>query len=143
MVEIFILTVIIALLAAMAVPNILKARDRAMRDLCIYNLGQIESAKGAWAFGHGANNSAELEPEDLSPFFSSGLFPACPAGGEYEIGILNEPPFCTLEDLDHIHTPAGTGGTSLPGQISSGEKPGHGQGPPSWAKPTGRNGRRS
>jgi hypothetical protein len=123
MVEITILTVIIGLLAVIAVPSFLKARDRAMRDLCIYNLRQIESAKAAWAFQHGAKLDIELEPEDLNPFFSNGLVPTCPAGGDYEIGFLYEPPRCTSENRDHIYSPEGDEDIPTSSQTSAGKKP--------------------
>jgi hypothetical protein len=126
--EITILTAIIGLLAAIAVPNYLKARERAMRDLCIYNLGQIDSAKGAWALEYGGNTLSEPDPIDLAQFFSGRNMPACPAGGEYEIGVLYEPPFCTFEHLGHIY---------LPDDDRAITSPGSGVGPPPWTAPPG------
>jgi competence protein ComGC len=129
--EITILTAIIGLLAAIAVPSFLKARDRAARDLCIYNLGQIDSAKGAWALESGGNALIEPDADDLKRFFSRETMPTCPTGGEYEIGFLFESPFCTFENLGHLYLPNDN--------VSSPVRP-PGHGPPSWAGSPGGNG---
>jgi hypothetical protein len=136
--EITILTAILALVASLAVPNFLKARDRAARDLCIYNLGRIDSAKEAWALGVGGNGNFEPEPDDLRRFFSGELMPGCPAGGEYEIGLLHEPPFCTFESLGHIYLPDTHNDGISPVGGSSGPSRG---GPPPWAGSAGGNGK--
>jgi hypothetical protein len=129
--EVTILAAIIGLLAAIAVPSFLHARGRAARDLCIHNLGKIDLAKNAWALEKGVLTSIEPDPEDLKRFFSRETMPACPAGGDYEVGLLYEPPFCTLENLGHIYI-------YLPNPLSEASSPAKGGngmsgGPPPWS----------
>jgi prepilin-type N-terminal cleavage/methylation domain-containing protein len=49
LVEIMIVVAIIGLLAAIAIPNFVKARQTAQRNACISNLRQIDGAKEQWA----------------------------------------------------------------------------------------------
>ena len=51
LVEIMIVVAIIGVLAAMAIPNLVKARKDAQRAACVNNLRTIEGAKEIWAFG--------------------------------------------------------------------------------------------
>ncbi len=49
LVEIMIVVAIIGLLAAIAIPNFVKARETAQKNACINNMRQIDSAKHQWA----------------------------------------------------------------------------------------------
>ena len=49
LVEIMIVVAIIGLLAAIAIPNFVKARTTAQKNACINNLRQIDGAKEQWA----------------------------------------------------------------------------------------------
>ena len=49
LVEIMIVVAIIGLLAAIAIPNFVKARTTAQKNACIANLKQIDGAKEQWA----------------------------------------------------------------------------------------------
>src|SRR2546422_903854 len=49
LVEIMIVVAIIALLAAIAIPNFVKARSASQKSACIANLKQIDGAKATWA----------------------------------------------------------------------------------------------
>ena len=49
LVEIMIVVAIIGLLAAIAIPNFVKARQTAQRNACIRNLHEIDGAKEEWA----------------------------------------------------------------------------------------------
>ena len=49
LVEIMIVVAIIGLLAAIAIPNFVRARTTAQMNACINNLRQIDSAKQQWA----------------------------------------------------------------------------------------------
>ena len=49
LVEIMIVVAIIGLLAAIAIPNFVKARETARRNTCINNLRLIDGAKQTWA----------------------------------------------------------------------------------------------
>src|SRR5215472_12205890 len=49
LVEIMIVVAIIGLLAAIAIPNFVKARETARRNTCINNLRLLDGAKQTWA----------------------------------------------------------------------------------------------
>ena len=49
LVEIMIVVAIIGLLAAIAIPNFVKARTTSQTNACINNLRQIDGAKQQWA----------------------------------------------------------------------------------------------
>ena len=53
LVEIMIVVAIIGLLAAIAIPNFVKARSTSQMNACINNLRQIDGAKQQWALEKG------------------------------------------------------------------------------------------
>ena len=86
LVEIMIVVAIIALLAAIAIPNFVKARTTSQKTACIANLKQIEGAKATWAM--------EMKK-------SSSATPGCPAGGTYALLGVDTKPTCTLSTEGH------------------------------------------
>ena len=58
LVEIMIVVAIIGLLAAIAIPNFVRARQTAQTNACINNLRQIDAAKQQWALENGKKSSA-------------------------------------------------------------------------------------
>lgn len=88
---------IFGLIAAIAIPSFVKARDTAQRNACINNLRMLDSAKEQAALKHGYNSGAKITSEDVSPFLPhgfDGLF--CPKKGEYKIMPRGEAPLCTV-----------------------------------------------
>src|SRR5436190_10174403 len=53
LVEIMIVVAIIGLLAAIAIPNFVRARQTSQTNACINNLRQIDGAKQQWALENG------------------------------------------------------------------------------------------
>jgi len=90
LVEIMIVVAIIGLLAAIAIPNFVKARTTAQMNACIANLKQIEGAKQIWALD---GNSGTPSWTDLVDTYIKRQ-PGCPAGGAYTIGDLDTAPVC-------------------------------------------------
>jgi prepilin-type N-terminal cleavage/methylation domain-containing protein len=58
LVEIMIVVAIIGLLAAIAIPNFVKARATSQQNACINNLRQIDGAVSEWALETGQSNGA-------------------------------------------------------------------------------------
>jgi prepilin-type N-terminal cleavage/methylation domain-containing protein len=99
LVEIMIVVAIIGLLAAVAVPNLLKARKSAQRQACINNLKTIEGAKGIWALEMKKGDADVPSDADLfGPDRTIASKPSCPAGGTYNLGAVNERPSCSVAD---------------------------------------------
>src|SRR4051812_14191520 len=88
LVEIMIVVAIIGLLAAIALPNFVKARATSQAKSCINNLRQIDSAANQWALEKGKATKAPYGVDDITPYIrlnSAGTIPMCPAGGTYDI----------------------------------------------------------
>jgi hypothetical protein len=82
------------MLAAIAIPNFVKARATAQQNACINNLRQIDAAKNQWALEKGKKDGDVPTKDDLLPYLRR--WPACPQGGTYTIGALGEPPTCSI-----------------------------------------------
>jgi hypothetical protein len=95
--------VFIPLMAAIAIPNFVKARETAQRNACINNLRQIDAAKQMWAVEKGKSQDAVPTPADLGPYLPNFAGLKCLKGGVYQINAVNRPATCsvpghTLED---------------------------------------------
>src|SRR3954469_23830578 len=93
LVEIMIVVAIIGLLAAIAIPNFIKAREASQKNACIANLKQIDGAKNTWALEQ-KKISADV-PADTD-IFGATLYirekPGCPANGTYTLGAVSSKP---------------------------------------------------
>lgn len=98
---------LIPMMAAIAIPNFVKARDTAMRNACVNNLRQIETAKEIWALEHKKENDTTATPAatDLDKNLSNGFSSLkCLKGGAYTINAVGEAPACSIPG--HSLTPA-------------------------------------
>ncbi len=94
LVEIMIVVAIIGLLAAIAVPNFVKARNTAQKNTCINNLRQIDSAKHQWALENKKADGDTVTSTDVEPYIKNNKYPKCPAGGTYSVTTLTTDPTC-------------------------------------------------
>jgi len=85
-----------AMLAAIAIPNFVKARAVSQENACINNLRQIDAAKQQWALENGKKSTDTPTMDDLKPYL--GKIPHCPAGGTYTINAVGQPPECSIPD---------------------------------------------
>ena len=69
LVEIMIVVAVIGLLAAIAIPNFIRARQTAQRNACIANLKQIQGAIQVWAIDTGAASNATFTTADIVPSY--------------------------------------------------------------------------
>lgn len=101
LVEIMIVVAIIGLLAAIAIPQLNKARRTAAQKACIMNLKAIDGAKESWALDNRRpNGEAVDEPAVNSIISRNSTAPLCPAGGTYTYGVVGEAPSCSLGATD-------------------------------------------
>lgn len=100
LVEIMIVVAIIGLLAAIAIPNFVTARQSAHAKACINNLRQIDAAANQFALERGRSTGDVINyPTDLLPYIklnSAGSIPPCPAGGTYTLANVGTNPVCSL-----------------------------------------------
>ena len=96
LVEIMIVVAIIGLLAAIAIPNFVRARNSAQTNACINNLRQIDGAKQQWAIEFRQTDAALPVAADVTPYLKGGDMPDCPASGVYTIAIVSANPTCNI-----------------------------------------------
>jgi len=97
LVEIMIVVAIIGLLAAIAIPNFVKARTNAQRNACIANLKQIDGAKATWALEQKKTNS---DTPAVTELYGAANYirdqPYCPANGNYTMSDVQSKPLCSF-----------------------------------------------
>src|SRR5881628_2424074 len=96
LVEIMIVVAIIGLLAAIAIPNFVKARTTSQANACINNLRQYDGAVQQYALENKLASSSSYTLSNLKPYIklnSSAQLPTCPANGTYSAGstVTNVP----------------------------------------------------
>jgi len=113
LVEIMIVVAIIGLLAAIAIPNFVRARTTSQMDACINNLRLIDAAKQQWALEQSQNSTSQPTGTDLQPYLghgSTGELPSCPAdptqtwAASYagNLGVVNVKPQCSIVSSTHV-----------------------------------------
>jgi prepilin-type N-terminal cleavage/methylation domain-containing protein len=107
LVEIMIVVAIIGLLAAIAIPNFVKARVTSQANACINNLRQYDGAVQQYALENKQASTATYTMSLLKPYIkldSTGNLPSCPANGSYAQGsTVTNPPTCTLSTASPAH----------------------------------------
>ena len=109
LVEIMIVVAIIGLLAAIAIPNFIRARATSQQNACINNLRQIDAAISEWALETGQSNGATVtSPMVVSAYIklnSANSVPLCPANGSYSTTTVGGTPqvSCSLSTLQSAH----------------------------------------
>jgi general secretion pathway protein G len=100
LVEIMIVVAIIGLLAAIAIPNFVKARATSQANACINNLRQIDAAANQWGLENKATTGQAINyPNDLTPYIklnANSSVPGCPANGTYTETAVGTNPACSL-----------------------------------------------
>ncbi len=87
------------LLAAIAIPNFVKARSTAQQRACITNLKQVDGAVMQWALEYKKNTSDTYTLADpkVLEFMKGRVLPVCPAGGIYSPEInVGDVPRCNI-----------------------------------------------
>jgi prepilin-type N-terminal cleavage/methylation domain-containing protein len=101
LVEIMIVVAIIGLLAAIAIPNFVKARTASQKNSCIANLKQMDGAKASWALEQKKTSTDTPQDSDL---FGDTLYikakPSCPGGGTYTLNDMQTRTSCSLGSSD-------------------------------------------
>jgi prepilin-type N-terminal cleavage/methylation domain-containing protein len=99
LVEIMIVVAIIGLLAAIAIPNFIRARTTSQQNACINNLRQIDSGVQEWALENNKSGNAAVTLGNVTPYLgrgTAGQLPICPAGGTYAVTDVQTKPSCTV-----------------------------------------------
>jgi prepilin-type N-terminal cleavage/methylation domain-containing protein len=111
LVEIMIVVAIIGLLAAIAIPNFVRARTTSQQNACINNLRQIDGAKQQWALELKQTGAATPGDTDIQPYMgrgNNGTLPSCPADStgqfdsSYTINNIQTAPVCQINSSNHV-----------------------------------------
>lgn len=105
LVEIMIVVAIIGLLAAIAIPNFVRARNSSQANACINNLRQIDAATQQWAMENNASDATA--PTTAVYGYLKGGEPDCPASaattGDYTLGAtVTNTPTCDINPTTHL-----------------------------------------
>ena len=101
LIEIMIVVAIIGLLATIAIPNFVKARQKAQAAACINNMRQIEAAKNEWALEVNKTTGDAIDTTGVAAYIQRGM-PTCPAGGSYTYGAIGTNCVCTKSADGHV-----------------------------------------
>ena len=110
LVEIMIVVAIIGLLAAIAIPNFVRARTTSQNNACINNLRLIDAAKQQWALENKKVSTDTPAGTDLQPYLgrgSAGQLPTCPIDTantfdtSYSPNAVQTAPACKIDAANH------------------------------------------
>ena len=111
LVEIMIVVAIIGLLAAIAIPNFVRARTTSQTNACINNLRQLDGAKQQWALENKVSATATPQGTDIQPYLGRGTaggLPTCPADSQktfttsYQVNNVSTAPTCLISPTNHV-----------------------------------------
>ncbi len=105
LVEIMIVVAIIGLLAAIAIPNFVRARTQSQKNACINNLRQIDGAVQTWALENKQAADAPVTFGNIQSYLKNEVL--CPAGGttfanSYTITTVTNKPSCQKVAATHV-----------------------------------------
>jgi prepilin-type N-terminal cleavage/methylation domain-containing protein len=110
LVEIMIVVAIIGLLAAIAIPNLVRSRTTSQTNTCIDNLRMLDASKQQWALEHGKVATTIPLPTDVQPYLGrgNGELPICPVDSQrsfatsYNLMNCQTSPDCAVLPSSHV-----------------------------------------
>lgn len=88
---------VIGMMAAIAIPNFVRARTQAQSYACQSNLQAIQGAKEVWALENKkAQNAVPTDTDLFGAAKPINRKPTCPARGTYSLNSVQESPACSV-----------------------------------------------
>jgi hypothetical protein len=79
----FLMIPVIGLLAAIAIPNFVRAKITVESNQCVNQMRAIDGAIQQWALAKGKKDTDAIDEAEVAKSMSGGVIPTCPAGGQY------------------------------------------------------------
>jgi prepilin-type N-terminal cleavage/methylation domain-containing protein len=99
--EIMIVVSLIGMLAAIAIPNLVKARNQSQVNACMNNLRKIDDATQEWALENLKGPGSSVIFDDIQPYLKSAVL--CPSAGPgatfantYTLTTVSNKPQCKI-----------------------------------------------
>jgi len=97
LIEIMIVVALIGILATIAIPNYIHAREQTRMVTCIENLKLIDNSIQQWAIENKKQAGTPVTLADIQPYIKD--LPVCPSGStsfadSYEITVADASPLC-------------------------------------------------
>lgn len=96
LVEIMIVVAIIGLLASIAIPSFIKARNTAQQNGCINNIRQIDAGKEQAALTERWSDSDVAITTIVNHYIKGNSIPVCPGNGVYTYESIGTTPTCSF-----------------------------------------------
>ena len=87
---------VIGLLAAIAIPSFVKARNTAQMNGCVNNMRMIDAGKEQWALASRVDAGKPADVDGVNQYLINSTTPVCPAGGDYTYNNIGADPECSL-----------------------------------------------
>lgn len=107
LVEIMIVVAIIGLLAAIAIPNFVRARETSQKNACINNLRQIDGAVQQYALENKLGTNSTVTFADIDDYMKNEVL--CPQDGAETFATsygdslsVSDKPTCLINTTDHV-----------------------------------------
>ena len=105
LVEIMIVVAIIGLLAAIAIPNFVRARTSSQANACINNLRQVDGAIQQWALEMKQGAGAQPVSSDVAQYLKK--LPTCPTSTDtfancYTLPLVSGITACKIVPTTHV-----------------------------------------
>jgi competence protein ComGC len=94
--EILILVTIVAMIAVVAIPSYVKARNKSQQRACINNLRYIDSSKFNCSMCYRLTVGDKIATASVNEYLIGATTPICPSGGTYTYGNIGSDPECTI-----------------------------------------------
>jgi prepilin-type N-terminal cleavage/methylation domain-containing protein len=103
LIEVMIVTGIIGILIAIAIPNFVRARESARSKSCSQNLRAIESAKDQYLMDYNQPRTATVTEANITgPLSYLKDMPLCPSQGTYTVGTGDTSAMCSIAGTHNL-----------------------------------------